>query len=185
MSCNTFWSLFIYILRFLLELLHSSCPYKQERLNISILLSTPTKPSHKSRSFKPQTPRKKFINNGCSPNSAWKLIPKGPGSPQKKSKAYSIIKNTFGEPCYSWEQNLYWLNISLQLLYVSVYGSFLEFQEVIDTLQHYFMEDYDFAWFSQEHNTLWSNLCTYQIIENEFGFQSLFVSDFSLINEDY
>jgi len=47
------------------------------------------------------------------------------------------------------------------------------------------MEDYDFAWFSQEHNTLWSNLCTYQIIENEFGFQSLFVSDFSLINEDY
>ena len=74
--------------------------WKQERSNISILLSTLTKPSCKSRSFKPQTPRKKFINNGHGPNSIQKLIPKDPSSLQKKSKVYSIIKNTFGEPCY-------------------------------------------------------------------------------------
>ena len=74
----------------------------------------------------------------------------------------------------------------------------MEFQEVIDTLQdnsalfkvfehfqHYFIEYHDSAWFSQEHNTLWSNLCAHQIIEKEFGFQLLFVSDFSLINKDY
>ena len=80
--------------------------WKQERSNISTLLSTLTKSSCKSRSFKPQTPRKKFINDGHGPDSAWKLIPKGPGSLQKKSKVYSVIKNTFGEPCYPWEKNL-------------------------------------------------------------------------------
>jgi len=47
------------------------------------------------------------------------------------------------------------------------------------------MEDHDSAWFSQENNTLWSNLCAHQIIEKEFGFQLLFMSDFSLINKDY
>jgi len=81
--------------------------WKQERSNISILLSIPTKPSHKSRSFKPQTWRNKFINDGHGPDSAQKLIPKGPSSPQKKSKVYLIIKNTFGEPYYLWEQNSY------------------------------------------------------------------------------
>ena len=75
--------------------------WKQERSNISTLLSTPTKLSYKSRSFKLQTQRKKFINDSCSSDSAQKLTPKGPGSPQKKSKVYSIMKNTFGELCYS------------------------------------------------------------------------------------
>ena len=171
---------------------------KQERSNISILLSTPTKSSHKSRSFKPQTPRKKFINDGCSSDSVQKLIPKGPGSLQKKSKAYSIMKNTFEKPYYPWEQNLCQLNTSLQLLYIFVCRLFSEFQKVIDILQdnsalfkvfehfqHHFIEDHNSTWFSQECNTLRSNLCAHQIIENEFGFQSLFVSNFSFINKDY
>jgi len=84
------------------------------------------------------------------------------------------MKNTFGELYYLWKQNLYWLDTSLQLLYIFVCGLFSEFQEVIDTLQdnsvlfkvfecfqHCFIEDHDSAWFSQEHNTLWSNLYAY------------------------
>jgi len=172
--------------------------WKKNESKISLLLSTPTKPSQKSRLLKPQTPRKKFINDGCGPDSARKPIPKGVGLPQKKSKAYSIMKNTFGEPFYPWEQNLCWLDTSLQLLYISIYGLFIEFQEAIGTLhndsllskvfehfQHCFKEDHNSTWFSQEHNALQSTLCTHQIIENEFGFQSLFVSNFSYINQGY
>ena len=101
--------------------------WKKNKSKISLLLSTPTKPSHKSRLFKPQTPRKKFINDGRGPDSARKLIPKDVGLLQKKSKVYSIMKNTFGELSYPWEQNLCWLDTSLQLLYISIYGLFMEF----------------------------------------------------------
>ena len=158
--------------------------WKQEGSNISILLSTPTKPSCKSKSFKPQTPRKKFINDGHCPDFAWKLILKGPGSLQKKSKVYSIMKNTFGEPYYPWEQNLCWLDTSLKEV-VDTLQDNSALSKVFEHFQHCFMKDHDSAWFSQEHNTLWSNLCTHQIIENEFGFQSLFVSNFFLVNKDY
>jgi len=44
--------------------------WKKDQSKISLLLSTPTKPSRKSRLFKPQTPRKKFINGGHGLNSA-------------------------------------------------------------------------------------------------------------------
>ena len=172
--------------------------WKKNESKISLLLSTPTKPSHKSRLFKPQTPKKKFINNSHSSDSAQKLIPKDVDLLQKKSKAYSIIKNTFGELSYPWQQNLCWLDTSLQLLYISIYGLFMEFQEAIDTLhngsplskvfehfQYCFKKDHDSTWFSQECNTLQSTLCAHQIIENEFGFQSLFVSNFSYINKGY
>ena len=74
----------------------------------------------------------------------------------------------------------------------------MEFQEAINILhndsplskvfehfQHRFKEDHDSTWFSQERNTLRSTLYAHQIIENEFGFQSLFVSNFSYINQGY